>query len=371
MATEQSVAGAGDPEHSILAHSLRQNLAAAVIIADERTKIASVISGPPSFLGLKNVADSRASFEQLPIQLRQLVSEATVLGKPIDGKLVEISADSKPRILLRATAIPPQPGSGGSKVVLVLNDLTAVGNFEQRVLQIDRLANLGTLAAGMAHEVKNALVACKTFIDLLLEKNQDAELVQIVRREMGRIDTIVTRTLGFAGRGSDNFSVVHAHEILEHCLRLVEHQLEEKAITMTRSFEAGSDVVQGNEHELQQAFVNLLLNAIEAMGPKGNLRVATQLQPAKRDASSQSSAPEPPHVCITIEDSGTGIPEEMLEHIFEPFVTTKPGGTGLGLAITQQIVYQHRGTITAKNRPGQGTTFTIVLPAVESPSEKK
>jgi len=362
MATEQSVAGAGDPEHSILAYSLQQNLAAAVILADEQTKTATVISGPPLFLGLKN-ADSRASFEQLPVQLRHVAREAIDLGQPIDGKLVEISADGKPRMLLRVTAIPPQSGTGGSKVMLVLNDLTAVANFEQRVLQIDRLANLGTLAAGMAHEVKNALVACKTFIDLLLEKNQDAELVQIVRREMGRIDTIVTRTLGFAGRGSDDFSAVHAHEILEHCLRLVEHRLEEKAIGMTRSFEAGSDLVHANELELQQAFVNLLLNAVEAMGTKGSLRVATHLQKAKDDGSSRSAS-EASQLCITIEDSGTGIPEEVLEHIFEPFVTTKPGGTGLGLAITQRIVYQHRGTITARNRPGQGTTFTIVLPAI-------
>jgi signal transduction histidine kinase len=362
--------GAERRQNSSLAYSLQQNLAAAVILVDEQAKTATVISGPPLLLGLKGGAVPGGSLEQLPQPLRIVAREAINLGNPIDGRLVEISAGTKPQVLLRVTAIPFGPGSAASRVVLVLNDLTSVTHFEGRVLQLDRLASLGTLAAGMAHEVKNALVACKTFIDLLLEKNQDAELVQIVRREMGRIDTIVTRTLGFAGRGDVDFSEVHAHEILEHSLRVVERQLEEKAITMTRSFEADSDLVQGNEHELQQAFVNLLLNAVDAMGPRGNLRVATQLETAKLDNNSRTSGASSRHLLIAIEDSGTGIPEEILQHIFEPFVTTKPSGTGLGLAITQQIVQQHRGTITARNRSGDGTTFTIILPAFRPPFER-
>ncbi|MGH7973222.1 MAG: two-component system sensor histidine kinase NtrB, partial [Limisphaerales bacterium] len=201
--------------------------------------------------------------------------------------------------------------------------------------------------------VKNALVACKTFIDLLLEKNQDTELAQIVHREMGRIDTLVSRMLKFAGRGAINYGPIHVNEIIERSLRLLERQMEDKSIVLVRSLEAQPDLVPGDEHELQQALVNLLLNALEAMALKGTLTVTSAVT---------SSALGPGHLTIAIQDTGIGIPPEVLSRLFEPFVTTKPSGTGLGLAITKQIVHHHRGTITARSHPGQGTTFTIVLP---------
>ena len=152
--------------------------------------------------------------------------------------------------------------------MLVLHDLTPARQLEERLEQLDRLANIGTLAAGMAHEIKNALVAGKTFVDLLLEKHQDAELVEVVRREMGRIDAIVSRMLKFAGPARPAFSEVRLHEVLEHSLRLVQPQLEGKAIVLSRSFQAAPDRVSGDDYQLQQAFVNLFLNALEAMGPQ-------------------------------------------------------------------------------------------------------
>ena len=154
--------------------------------------------------------------------------------------------------------------------------------LEERLARLDRLANMGTLAAVMAHEIKNALVAGKTFMDLLLEKHHDAELADVVRREMDRIDAIVSGMLKFGGPARSGFCEVRLHDILDHSLRLVQPQLDNKGIALTRSFRAVPDVMQGNDYQLQQAFVNLFLNAFEAMEPNGTLSVTTDLlhQPA-------------------------------------------------------------------------------------------
>jgi signal transduction histidine kinase len=244
---------------------------------------------------------------------------------------------------------------------LVFDESSSVSHLEEHIERLNRLASLGTLAASMAHEIKNALVAGKTFIDLLLENNQDAELAQVVRRELGRIDAMVSRMLRFARPGEFRSRKVHLHEILDHSLRLVEPLMEAKPASVTKSLVAVEDVVDGDEHELQQAFVNLLLNAVEAVGPNGKITVRTDLT----GSTAKTPAPSLARLQVTIHDTGIGIAPENMKHLFEPFFTTKPSGTGLGLAITRRILQQHRGEISAKSPPGEGTTFTILLPATE------
>jgi len=242
---------------------------------------------------------------------------------------------------------------------LVFDEESSISHLEEYIERLNRLASLGTLAASMAHEIKNALVAGKTFIDLLLENNKDAELAEVVRRELGRIDTMVSRMLRFARPGEFKSRKVHLHEILEHSLRLVEPLMDAKPVNVTKSLIAVEDLVDGDEHELQQAFVNLLLNAVEAVGPNGKITVTTDLARSAAEPPARS----PGQLQVTIHDTGVGIAPENMNRLFEPFFTTKPNGTGLGLAITRRILHQHRGEISAKSRPGEGTTFTILLPA--------
>jgi signal transduction histidine kinase len=253
-------------------------------------------------------------------------------------------------------------------VVVVVNDLTSAKRLEQTFWHVDRLANIGTLSASMAHEIKNALVAGKTFVDLLLEKHQDAELVNVVRREMGRIDAIVSRMLKFVGPAQPKFSEVSLHEVLEHSLQLVQPQLTSKLIALNRSFRAVPDRVNGDDRQLQQAFVNLFLNALEAMGPNGTLAVATELTCAGVGPARRKDFAGQAHVGITIRDTGGGIPPEKMARLFEPFFTTKPTGTGLGLPITRRIIEEHLGDISATSEPDKGTTFRILLPALDTPS---
>jgi signal transduction histidine kinase len=269
-------------------------------------------------------------------------------------------APTSPPATIRVSVVPLPAGSARGGALLLLQDQAAAGQFDQHVRQLDRLANLGTLTAGMAHEIKNALVAGKTFIDLLLEKNKDAELVDVVRREIGRIDGIVSRVLSFSSSARCGHSSIQLNGVLEHSLRLIQLQLENRNIHLNCSLEATPDRLMGDEKELQQAFVNLLLNALDAMGQSGTLTVRSEVLPA---VSPQARG----KLRVTVTDTGTGISPQAQKHLFEPFFTTKPCGTGLGLAITRRIIREHGGSITAATNPGPGATFAIVLPAPADP----
>ncbi len=220
--------------------------------------------------------------------------------------------------------------------------------------RLDRLANLGMLSASMAHEIKNGMVAIQSFVDLLLEKNPDAELGEVVRHELHRINAIVTQMLRLAAPAPANFRTVHVQEVLEHSLRLLRPQISVKLIAVKTNYRAESDAVRGDDGLLQQTFLNLLLNAIEAMGPGGTLTISTGTVGGENGARSLK---------IQIRDTGLGIAPENLARLFEPFFTTKKNGTGLGLAISHRIIGEHKGTISAESEADKGSAFNIVLPS--------
>jgi len=226
---------------------------------------------------------------------------------------------------------------------------------EQSMQRLDRLASLGLLSAGMAHEIKNSLVAVNTFVDRLLQKGEDREFSETVRRELKRIDTLVTQMLRFAAPGKNAFATVHVHELLDHSLRLIEHQIKGKFVSLNRRYNAAPDTVSGDEYQLQQAFMNVLFNAVEAVGMNGTLTVSTEIT---------GGNPPERRLGIHVQDTGLGIMPENLPHLFEPFFTTKKSGTGLGLAICQRIIKEHNGDITARSEFKKGATFSISLPAL-------
>ena len=258
---------------------------------------------------------------------------------------------------LAASAAPVRRGRN-TEVAIVLHDLLPLRSVEENLRRLDRLAVVGTLSASAGHEIKNALVAVKTFLDLLLEKNRDAELGGVVQREMQRIDLLVGQMMRFARPARPVFSDVRLHEVINHSLRMVQHQLDDKLISLNRSFQAAPDFVRGDDGQLEQVFVNLFINALEAMGPNGSLKVATEFVSSPFAAEKKS-----PQVRVTISDTGVGVAPENIPQLFEPFFTTKQNGTGLGLPIIQRIVREHQGDISVQSELNQGTTFSILLPA--------
>ncbi len=228
----------------------------------------------------------------------------------------------------------------------------AAADLQENLRRLDRLANLGLVSASIAHEIKNGLVSINVFIELLLQKGEDQEMTEIVRRELRRIDTLVTQMLRFSAPKSKAFSQVHIHQLLNHSIRLLDHQMSGRMITLERDYQASPDILHADESQLQQAFMNLLLNAVEAVGNNGELIVRTENITGPDGAR---------RIKICISDTGSGIAPENLARMFEPFFTTKKNGTGLGLSITRRIIEEHRGVIEVQSVAGKGSTFILSM----------
>lgn len=241
--------------------------------------------------------------------------------------------------------------------LVTLRDLSEVKELEGKVRRADKLAALATMAAGMAHEIKNPLSSMKVLSQLLPKKIDDPEfrskMEEILPREIDRIDRIVESLLGFARATSLTFEKADLNAIIEENVKYFERQATEAEIKINRHY-ASLPPVEIDHDQMSQVFSNLILNAIQAMHGGGELTVTTA--PGKKDGDVLRT------VKVSVADSGHGIPEETLKKLFDPFFTTKYGGTGLGLTITHSIVDGHKGYIDVDSRVGKGTTFTVTLP---------
>jgi len=222
----------------------------------------------------------------------------------------------------------------------------------RRMSRADRLATVGELAAGAAHEIRNPLTAIRSTLQYLEGKSPDEETQKLVRaslQETVRINEIVSALLAFS-RPSD--IVRERHDLLENLqdsLELIAFQTRSKSVKVRRIFPEPPLFVQGDRSQLKQLFLNIFLNAVQAMPAGGELTVEV----IRKDG---------PRAVVTVTDTGEGIPEGNLDRIFDPFFTTKKSGTGLGLSICYNIVKSHGGDIEVKSRSGQGTTILISLP---------
>lgn len=327
-------------------------LACGVLVVNARGRIAVGTPEAAGHLRIKMERLRNAPLNSLPAPLPGLIRDAAKSGEPVTNRDILLKTVRRGTATLRVCILPVKTRTQ-SQVVVVLNKLAAAPVFERNMRRLDRLASLGTLSASMAHEIKNGMVAIKTFIDLLLQKGQDTELTDVVSRELQRINAIVTQMLRFAAPKEAAFTTVRVHELLDHSLRLLHHQISGKLISLQRHYQAQTDTVRGDEVQLQQAFMNLLLNALEAMDPNGVLTVTTETAAGERGAQ---------RLRVHIRDTGVGIAPENLGRLFEPFFTTKKNGTGLGLAISQRIAHEHRGVIQAQSEINRGSTFSILLP---------
>jgi two-component system NtrC family sensor kinase len=227
-------------------------------------------------------------------------------------------------------------------------------DLQENLRRLDRLANLGLVSASIAHEIKNGLVAIKTYVEVLLENGEDTEMVQVVRRELKRIDGLATQMLRLSTPRAMSPATVPIHQLLDHSLLLLNHQMTGRMIELRRDYGASPDTVRGDESQLQQAFMNLVLNGVEAIGRNGEITVRTEIAP---DGTGRRT------LKIYFQDTGPGISPEHLSRLFEPFFTTKKNGTGLGLAISRRVAEDHQGNIEVFSEAGRGSTFVFSLAA--------
>lgn len=233
---------------------------------------------------------------------------------------------------------------------------------EQHLMRSEKLASIGRLASGIAHEINNPLTAVLTFSSLLLRKAEEPqkEKLGIIVKETTRCREIVRGLLNFARQNEPLKQVCSVNDIVENALSLTRNQLKvsESRVAVIKEFE-DLPAISIDPNQMLEAFVNIIINAIDAMPSGGTLKVTTlKMEEEKK-------------IEIRFADTGCGIAREHLEQIFDPFFTTKePGkGTGLGLAVTYGIVERHQGTIEVESEAGKGTTFTIRL-LLEGNSEK-
>ncbi len=227
----------------------------------------------------------------------------------------------------------------------------------------DRMRSVETMAAGFAHEIRNPLTSIKTFITLAPDRRHDADFMarfsQVAAEDVERIERLIKEILDYARTSPPAFAPEDLNEVAAASVHFLELTAHDRAIEITKRFDGGLPPIPMDRHQIQQVLMNLFLNAIDAMrGRPGRLSLTTR---RLRKHGTED------WVQLTVEDTGCGIPAEALEHIFDPFYTTKHEspereGTGLGLAIAQHIVRDHRGYIEVVSEPGKGTTFTINLP---------
>jgi len=255
-------------------------------------------------------------------------------------------------------------------VLLVFTDMSELKEMEEQVRRSDRLSSIGTLSAGMAHEIKNPLVTIKTFTQLLPEQYDQAAFREtffdLVGQEVKRIDTLVNRLLRFARPVKGNLQPAHLHDTVQEALRLVDQQMSRTGITLRLDLHADDDQVQADSEQLNQAFVNLFLNAMDAMPDGGQLVVATRNGRLVPDLPFNGNGHSHPCVELSIQDTGTGIAEEDLHRIFDPFFTRKDRGFGLGLSVTHGIIQEHHATIHVESRVGSGTIFVLRFPLLSA-----
>ena len=260
--------------------------------------------------------------------------------------------------------------------LMVLTDITALKRLEHQIRRSDRLASLGTLSAGMAHEIKNPLVSIKTFAQLLPERYQDADFrdtfSNLIGHEIDRIDSLVNQLLRFARPAKPLLKPLSWYETRVKSRKSWGNSIKKEETQFTSAWKCEVETIRAEADPLEQAFLNVLRNGMDAMKLGGELIVATEIRADERwlpnDATSlRGNAREV--LRITVQDNGEGIKSEDIAHVFDPFFTTKDYGTGLGLSVVHGIIQEHGGQIEVESEPAKGTSFHILLPLVRFEEE--
>ncbi|MDD8021196.1 MAG: ATP-binding protein [Acidobacteriota bacterium] len=271
----------------------------------------------------------------------QLLSEITLTANQGEKKIFDVA---------RTPLLDNQFQAYGT--IIVFEDITEKIRLQQQMLTSEKLASIGLLSAGVAHEINTPLTGISSYVQILQKKLTEANYLQILQKieaQTERVSRIVKNLLSFSRNPSDQaFHRVELKETLEEIISLIDYRL--KSLNITLSLDLKPIMIYAQREKLQQVFINIILNALDAMPGGGQLTIQTKQQEDR--------------AIIKITDTGTGIKPEHLPRIFDPFFTTKGlgKGTGLGLSISFAIIREHEGQILVDSQVGQGTTFAIILP---------
>jgi PAS domain S-box-containing protein len=282
------------------------------------------------------------TFGQSGVTSRKMGKLGTVMGLRSNGEEFPIEA-----------AISHNTVAGKKLYTVILRDISERKRLEEQLRRTERVAELGTLASGMAHEIGTPMNVILGRAEYLMDRVKDEPTkkgLQTIIAQVERITRVMNQLLAFARRKPPDRGPLQLKDIVENGLELFRERLEQSRVTVEQALDDASPRVLADGDQMSQVFINLVMNALHAMPDGGSLRIGL--------------APEHGMVKLTVADTGHGIPQEALPRIFEPFFTTKEfgKGTGLGLTVIKGIIDEHQGMITVDSEEGKGTTFTILLP---------
>jgi len=294
---------------------------------------------------------------------------AEPVGRLLRGEVEEFALEGvehetlkKGRVILNLRGSLLREDLAPSGAVILIEDITEKVGLERSARQAEKLAALGTLSAGLVHELNNPIGIISSRIELMLQEAEERRLppqvhedLQVLHRHAQRVARIARGLLSFARQSPADRKLLDLNQVVEDTLLLLEKQVGKEGITMRRSLAPNLPPMEGDPNALQQVVLNLLTNARDAMGDGGEIRIETGI-----------AADRPGWLRLIVSDNGPGIPLEQLPKIFDPFYTTKAEGTGLGLSISYGIVREHQGTIDVQSQPEKGTTFVLAFPALGS-----
>lgn len=355
--------------------TLLQNLTTGVVAADRNGLITVFNREVEQVTDLPATELLARQINNLPPALHDILYETLTRGERQENREIALRSGDKSTILRASSSIFHGQDGEPLGALMVLTDITTLKRLEMQIRRSDRLASLGTLSAGMAHEIKNPLVSIKTFAQLLPERYQDSDFREtffsLIGHEVDRIDSLVNQLLRFARPAKPLLKPMHVHEVLEKALLLIGHRLYQKDIKLTRSWQAEVDTIHADADQIEQVFLNFFINALDAMKAGGSLTVATDIGTTETwPTALPGDAKEVREILrVTVEDDGSGIKPEDVPHVFDPFFTTKDYGTGLGLSVVHGIVQEHGGQIEVESELARGTSFHILLPLVRFQEE--
>lgn len=286
---------------------------------------------------------------------------------------ISLHKEEETQILLVGSSVLRDVNGNPQEIIFNLHDITELKELEARIRQTERLAALGTLAAGMSHEIRNPLSAIKTFVQLLPRKIDKPGFLEkfqrTVPREINRINELVEDLLDLAKAPKYHFAMTDIKSLLKHTIEFLGEDLHAHRIKYLFDFSDDLPLIWADADQLTKAFHNLVQNAVQAMETGGRLVIeafSEKDDPSQRQITTSRNG----WVILIFQDTGPGIPPEIIKNIFNPFFTTKDKGTGLGLAITHKVITEHGGRIEVTSHAEYGTRFTIGLPALRDPSHE-
>ena len=309
----------------------------------------------------ENIAAILGESSQLVLLVQKIMQQPAA----VTHREIEIRRDAEVQTILVGSSILQSAKGQPLEIILNLHDITDLKKLEARIRQSERLAGLGTLAAGMAHEIRNPLSAIKTYVQLLPRKIDKPGFLEkfnrTVPRETERINLLVKELLELSRIPKYELLTTDINGLLGQAFDTIEDDIKQSNVEYHKDLQDNLPPVQADANQLIKAFHNLMLNAIQAMPNGGRLTVRTlflEVVGGRRRTDRQ----EPGKVVIIFQDTGQEIASKNLQQIFNPFFTTKESGTGLGLPIAHKVITEHGGQIDVESKENEGTMFTIQLP---------